>query len=307
MTDFYSCILNVESTCTIDCNLPPPPTGAPPPTSAPLHEDKNCFSGASTVELENGDLVALYHVQVGDRIKVDADTNKYESIYGLGHHDESSFGDYLKIGWAAGFFLEISPEHMLLVSSKAGHDTLGAFQMIPASMVQVGDKIKVEGQPVPVSSISKTHSQGLYAPLTYSGTIVVNGVQASQYISVQNHKHLMIGSLAVNLNYQWLTHTFLFPVRAVAPLMNDTSWMQSWMLGLIDFVHYMFSLPTSILLPIAVIVLFTMSIMWIVESAMLMATGSPFMALSFMVAALLIHHKLNVSVGLTNKIKAKLA
>ena len=62
---------------------------------------------------------------------------------------------------------------------------------IPASMVQVGDKL-VGG--AAVSSITKVTHRGIFAPSTPSRILVVNGVVASSYVSFQESDVLDIGS-----------------------------------------------------------------------------------------------------------------
>jgi hypothetical protein len=189
--------------------------------------------------LETGEHVALKSLQVGDKIKIDAEANVFEAVYGFGHREESIVGNYLKIGWAPNSYLEISSEHMLLVSSSPSSSLANrGFRMISASKVKVGDTIKVEGKDVHVKSITKTRAKGLYAPLTYSGKIVVNGVQASQYISIQkNEESLVLGPFSLlGLNHHWLVHTFLLPLRVVSPILmkgsNNTQWMQPLPLGI---------------------------------------------------------------------------
>merc|ERR1711894_315841 len=41
-----------------------------------------------------------------------------------------------------------------------------------------------------------------------SGTIVVNGIVASNYVSFQDSEYLKIGSLQTPISYHWLFHTF---------------------------------------------------------------------------------------------------
>ncbi|CAB9510783.1 Intercellular signal essential for a variety of patterning events during development (By similarity) [Seminavis robusta] len=280
-------------------------TVAAPPSS--------CFSGGTLVELEDGQPVALRAVPVGAKVKVDVDVPKYEVIYGFGHHEESLMGDYLRIGWKRSSdspsFLETSNDHMLLVNSDSAKNS--GFRMIPAHQVEIGDRLKMQAGEVQVDSISKTRAQGLYAPLTYSGTIVVNGIQASQYISVQGEDHLVLGGfIHLPFNYQWLTHALLLPVRFLAPLLktDDPRRMQPFMLGLIDAAQSVLAWPTLVLLPVTALFLFCMTVGSIVESGVLavMEYTNPVVLGLIVVMAVLIrrYYQFKVSMGVNNKMKA---
>lgn len=204
-----------------------------------------CFPGDAMVQLENGSIVSLQNAKIGDKVKVDVATNKYEAIYGFAKRKAAVKGYYLKISWKAtgghqNSFLEISSKHMLLASS----GDRDGMRMIPASMVKLGDKIMVEHdenkKAVQVFSISTVRREGAFAPLTFSGTIVVNGCQASAYVSYQDEEFLMLGSgtLLTQVRWHWLAQTFLTPVRWIgtliaAPLQTDILWwlptfLESW-------------------------------------------------------------------------------
>lgn len=74
--------------------------------------------------------------------------------------------------------LEMSPDHVIVVDSKSDHP-------IRAATVQVGDVLNGETK-MEVTKIGTVPRKGVYAPPTPSGTIVVNGVVSSSYISLQN-------------------------------------------------------------------------------------------------------------------------
>ena len=48
--------------------------------------------------------------------------------------------------------------------------------------------------------------RGVYAPFTMSGTIVVNNVKVSSYVAFQDSHHIILGTWAVPLSYQWIVH-----------------------------------------------------------------------------------------------------
>ena len=297
-----------------------PPTAAPtntpttqpteittqPPTSAPT----TCFSGDMTVQLKDGRTVPMHSVQIGDKVKVDvassssaSDKKLYEPVYAFAKREASVTAEYMRIGWnergsgGGDSYLEISQSHMLLASSKGGtnpEDTHEHPRMIPASLLQLGDEIVVEdGKKAFVDSIQTVRSQGAYAPLTFSGTLVVNGCQASAYVSFQNKEHLTLGgtnnknsnngTTRVSLNSHWLAHTFLTPLRwigtawialaeAAVPHHHlppmDLLWWLPRFFGILDklLLSILSSLPAVVLLPLVLPILVVLSLLSLVET-----------------------------------------
>ena len=250
------------------------------------------------VQLKDGNSIPMNKLQVGDRVKVDVDTNKYEAVYGFGHREElQSSDDYLEIQWGKKQHLEISNTHMLLISSADSSE----WRMVPASKVEVGDKVKLDGGDVAqVSSIKQIRGKGLYAPLTFSGKIVVNGVQASQYISVQEQEHLVVGSVHLTfLNIHSLTHAFILPLRWIAPLLKDVAWIQSFLFSLIEIVRWVLALPLPMLLPIAIPSLSVLVVLALVETLALAAVDhvpATLLAIGVMVAIKIVKKKYSLKV-----------
>ena len=252
----------------------------------------------------------MHSVQIGDKVKVDvasssssSDKNKlYEPVYAFAKREASVTAEYLRIGWneqgsgGGDSYLEISQKHMLLASSKGGahpQDIHLHPRMIPASLLQLGDEIVVEdGKKAVVDSIQTVRSQGAYAPLTFSGTLVVNGCQASAYVSFQDKEHLTLGgtnnnningTTRVALNSHWLAHTFLTPLRwigtawiAVAeaavphhhlPPMDLLWWLPRFF-GILDeiLLFILSSLPAVVLLPLVLPVLAVLSLLSLLET-----------------------------------------
>jgi len=173
-----------------------------------------CFSGQMPVELENGSMVPLSDIQVGTKVRVDE--GKFEEIYGFGHRDAEVQAEYIRLRLSNGIQLDISGDHLVFV--KEG-------KTVPASMLDVGDQVSVLGQKdVKIESLRMVTGKGAYAPFTYSGTIMINGVKSSTYISLQeNSANLLIGSLETPFSHQWLAHSFLFPFR----LYGVETWLSS--------------------------------------------------------------------------------
>ena len=178
-----------------------------------------CFSGQMTVELEDKSTVRLQDVKVGDKVKVDE--NKFEPIYGFGHADSNVVAEYLDLQLSNGRHLEVSADHLLFVGDKT---------IKPASILRVGNELLVptEGS-VKIDSIRKVRRTGVYAPFTYSGTIVVNGVKSSTYVSLQqDEEFLAIGNIKTPFSHHWLAQSFLLPFRVLGSDEVLSAWI-NWL------------------------------------------------------------------------------
>jgi hypothetical protein len=163
-----------------------------------------CFSGTSLIDVVGKGQINMQDLRVGDKVYVGH--NKYEPVYTFAHFSPGKVAEFLQIaaGDTSSTLLEISPDHMLFV--KGGHS-------VPASAIQVGDYIlNGSGDLIPVKAVHVVKREGVYAPFTPSGSIVVNGIKASAYVTFQrNEFELTVGGVRTGLTYQWLSHAFLLP------------------------------------------------------------------------------------------------
>jgi hypothetical protein len=122
------------------------------------------------------------------------------------NHFIEVWANYLRLVTVSGMQLEISKEHLIFVDGRGA---------VPASHVKPGDKVYVS-QPDDldvVNSVGTVIRKGVYAPFTPSGSIVVNGVQASTFVSLQDSPYLLIGGVSTGISYQWMEHTSELPHR----------------------------------------------------------------------------------------------
>lgn len=161
-----------------------------------------CFSGMSMVQVQNKGATQMIDLQVGDLVKVSE--NQYEPVYAFGHYDQESLGEFLVINNE----LEVSSDH--LVATKD-------CSFVPASSLKVGDFMMAgDGQTeIQVESIAEKTSKGVFAPFTPSGTIVVNNILASSFVSLQrgDSSTLKVGDASTGLTFHWVAHKFEFPHR----------------------------------------------------------------------------------------------
>eukprot|EP00548_Thalassiothrix_antarctica_P017662 CAMPEP_0194194158 /NCGR_PEP_ID=MMETSP0154-20130528/75429_1 /TAXON_ID=1049557 /ORGANISM="Thalassiothrix antarctica, Strain L6-D1" /LENGTH=750 /DNA_ID=CAMNT_0038918561 /DNA_START=233 /DNA_END=2482 /DNA_ORIENTATION=+ len=159
-----------------------------------------CFSGASTANLEDGTTIALKNLKIGDRVQVTKD-GKFDEVYSFGHYQPDSVGGYLSIHSTASVTpILISALHMLFLDNT---------KAVPAAFVNVGD-VLLGGYTV--TKIKNVNVQGAFAPFTYSGTIVIDNVVASNYVSLTG------SSTFLGLDMQLVAHNFAAARRLLCQL-----------------------------------------------------------------------------------------
>jgi hypothetical protein len=159
-----------------------------------------CFSGNSTVDVLNQGPTPLSQILIGDKVLVDG--GKYEPVYSFVHHAPKKEGNYLRITTDKGPTLDISKDHMLFENQRGA---------IPASMLSVGDQLVGRNENLVVEKIQEVTAQGVFAPLTPSGKILVDGVLSSSYVVLERASSLNI--FGIDVTYQWMSHAFFFPHR----------------------------------------------------------------------------------------------
>lgn len=163
-----------------------------------------CFSAQSTVMVKGKGEVAMDSLQIGDLVEVGR--SKFSHVYSFGHHNVESPTEYLQLHHGGNKLpLEISEDHMVFVAR------LGA---VPAGKVSVGDELVLRDNELSVvTKISSVRRLGAFAPFTKTGTIIVSGVKASSYVSLQDGSgSFSIGGIDV-LSMHWLAHAYQAPHR----------------------------------------------------------------------------------------------
>jgi hypothetical protein len=148
-----------------------------------------CFSADMEVQVKDGKPKKMKQVQVGDQVLVQH--GRYETVYTLAHVDHAQKAIFVRLEPMG---LELSEQHMVYVKNQ------GRF--VPASQVMVGDELVVSSTSTTsiVSSIRHVTRQGVYAPFTKSGTIVVHNVLASTFVAPSRVRSWV--------DFQWLARTF---------------------------------------------------------------------------------------------------
>lgn len=160
----------------------PEPTTTMEPTTTPLPEYEiqyECFPGDSMVLLANGGEVLMRDLKPGDVlavsrdfVTVDAEPWVFDFHF---RQDAETVHEYLEIVHEEGV-LKISPTHFLFRAP-------GEFVL--ADAVKKGDALYAHSKgglrPSTVKSVGKVLGQGMYAPVTRSGRLIVDGALVSSF------------------------------------------------------------------------------------------------------------------------------
>lgn len=129
-----------------------------------------CFPPAATTELEDGRIVRMEDLQIGDRVRVAA--GKYSSVFAFTHRDPVASAIYVRLSSECGATIRATAGHYLRVNGG----------LMAAGRVQIGDWIETAaGVATRVTEKHREFGRGLYNPQTLDGEIVVDGILASTY------------------------------------------------------------------------------------------------------------------------------
>jgi len=150
---------------------PPGPTGS----------TGNCFSETALLDVLGRGKIEMKDLTIGDQVLTD---HGFESVYGFAHHNPTAKNQEFFQIHAEGLAkpLEVTGRHLL--------HKLGNAHPVTADSLKLQDSlIGSSGQAMKIQKIKHVFKDGLYAPLTKSGQIIVNGIKASSYISLQEEGH----------------------------------------------------------------------------------------------------------------------
>jgi subtilisin-like proprotein convertase family protein len=188
---------------------------SPCPTQSPSVEKKPfCFSNLNTVDIRGFGQVSIELLQVGDYIRTDR--NKYSRVYSFAHRDQSVEIEYIQIHLAdLETPLEVSPDHLVYIEGKSSR----------ASQAKIGDNM----DRFQVINIEYVRRRGAYAPLTESGSIVVSGIRASNYVGLLDHLSPRTHNVLMHC---------LSSFRRLTCFMNfDLCKRESYTAGIADWLH----------------------------------------------------------------------
>jgi hypothetical protein len=193
----------------------------------------------NTVNVKDKGSVTMDQVHIGDYVHIGQ--GKYSKVYSFSHIDRDLEAEFFQIHLIdLDAPLELTPDHMVYVF---GHPVRG-------SDVKVGDML---GEHM-VSSVQVIKRRGVYAPVTYSGNLLVSGVSVSSYVAVLDDfsapaqhvaSHVITGlhrmvcllhfDVCVKETYNDGISTHMdWAIQMVQALNHERVWLQMlvWMVGL---------------------------------------------------------------------------
>lgn len=148
-----------------------------------------CFPGSSTVHLQGGRSQLLSSLKAGQVVWVSDESTS--EVYLFSHR--SRYGLYT--------FLQITTELNHTIELTHGHYIYANGRRVAAHVLRTGDMLRTLDGPSRVRTIRSVRRQGLIAPHTFHGDIVVNRIIASTYTTAFS---------------PWFAHTVLLPIRFLA-------------------------------------------------------------------------------------------
>jgi len=149
-----------------------------------------CFPATSVAMTPTGNKM-MKELAIGDTVRVVTPEGRVEwsQVCGWLHREPTKSATYVRISTSRRSVV-ISPAHLLAIVRN------GAIEFVPASEVRPGTALlECDTNPTasnvwgnPVTKMEVVEAEGVYAPLTVSGTIVVDGVAASCYADTRSHR-----------------------------------------------------------------------------------------------------------------------
>lgn len=162
------------------------------PTPEPsLEPSPECFPASATVILPGGSPLSISALSAGDEVLVS--DKSASSVYLFTHRELTGRRDFVKIKSSLNHSISLTQGHYIYANEK----------LQPAGYVRIGDTLRTIDGTARVTAVEWTVDEGLIAPHTMQGDIVVNRIIVSTYTA------------AVHAN---LAHISLWPIRTLARL-----------------------------------------------------------------------------------------
>jgi len=145
-------------------------------------EELNCFPAYTTVLRKDGKVVRMDQLEIGDDVLVDT-AGTYSKVYLFTHRSPYARSEFIKITTSVpNLVLTVSAGHY--VYRKIASSTMK--ELTRADGVRLGDIVHGVNGEAKVTKVERVVANGLYAPHSYHGDIVVDGIQTSSYTAAMD-------------------------------------------------------------------------------------------------------------------------
>ncbi|XP_062314508.1 desert hedgehog protein [Osmerus eperlanus] len=174
-------------------------------------EKGGCFPGWAQVTVAGQGQKDLSSLAPGDRVMTLSESGQavFSRVLSFLHRDRESRSTFLVLCTEDSHCLALTPHHLVFLSPRYKLNP-SEYPALFASRAKLGDYVLVYVaggvQPSKIMSISVEEGVGVYAPLTEHGTLFVDGVLASSYAAVEDHRlaHWAFGPLRLLLSFSQL-------------------------------------------------------------------------------------------------------
>ncbi|KAG7463770.1 hypothetical protein MATL_G00180210 [Megalops atlanticus] len=177
-----------------------------------------CFPGRALVTLESGGTKAIQDLRPGERILASSESDGsgelvYSEVIAFIDRDPATRKHFYAIGTEGGAELSLTAAHLLFVTegncsggaaaARGGMRTIFASDARPGQCVLTAGGEGSGGRLERVAWVQLREDRGAYAPLTRHGTLVVDGVLASCYAAMDQHRLAHWAFAPLRLLYRW--------------------------------------------------------------------------------------------------------
>ncbi|CAF3513673.1 unnamed protein product [Rotaria socialis] len=152
-----------------------------------------CFFGEDTVRMVDGGYQPIAKLNPGDRVWSLGVNGKMveDEIVMIMHMEPNTTALFYTFTTIDGQSISMTAAHLIqtLIPSSLSFNMTVAF--LPASKITLDHRLFVSGNnnPISIARIITIHRVGIYAPLTLSGTLLVNNISASCFIEAYGVNH----------------------------------------------------------------------------------------------------------------------
>ena len=162
----------------------------------------SCFSARDTVEVRDPETlqvqtIPMSELKVGQYVRVgipkDQTEPRYEPVLDFLHRNAEQKATFIRIKISERKYVLLTPTHLLQQAKKANdtYDPDILFGWIQAKDLRARDSVFYQGKPKLIRNTTYLEKIGIYAPLTPSCAIEVNGVGCSCLAEIPSNNWMM--------------------------------------------------------------------------------------------------------------------